>query len=143
MCTFLAISRKVENRIGLGVAVVVVQAVTCAAHAVIYHGLLKPGALAWAGLSAIDLGFLGLITYIGVIAPSCSVLEMFLDRYAPALYHGARHLPAADHRQLPILAGSLFMVERDYSVSESIVLRRRQRARLGARLVVLQRSASG
>jgi len=87
MCTFLAISRKVSTAIGLGAAVIVVQGVTVPLNALIYHNLLKPGALAWAGLSAIDLSFLGLITYIGVIAASVQVLEMFLDRYAPALYN--------------------------------------------------------
>ncbi len=70
MCTFLAISRKVDTAMGLGAAVIFVQTVTVPINALIYHNLLGPGALAWAGLSAIDLSFLGLITYIGVIAAS-------------------------------------------------------------------------
>jgi len=121
MCTFLAISRKVSTAMGLGAAVIVVQAVTVPLNAVIFHALLKPGALAWAGLSAVDLGFLGLITYIGVIAASVQVLEMFLDRYAPALYQALGIFLPLITVNCAILAGSLFLVERDYSVSESIV----------------------
>jgi Na+-transporting NADH:ubiquinone oxidoreductase subunit E len=121
MCTFLAISRKVETAMGLGVAVVVVQGVTVPLNALIYHNLLKPGALAWAGLSAIDLSFLGLITYIGVIAASVQVLEMFLDRYAPALYNALGIFLPLITVNCAILAGSLFMVERDYGYADSVV----------------------
>jgi len=121
MCTFLAISRKVGTAIGLGAAVIVVQGVTVPLNALIYHNLLKPGALAWAGLSAIDLSFLGLITYIGVIAASVQVLEMFLDRYAPALYHALGIFLPLITVNCAILAGSLFMVERDYGYGESVV----------------------
>jgi Na+-transporting NADH:ubiquinone oxidoreductase subunit E len=121
MCTFLAISRKVSTAIGLGAAVIVVQGVTVPLNALIYHDLLKPGALAWAGLSAVDLSFLGLITYIGVIAASVQVLEMFLDRYAPALYNALGIFLPLITVNCAILAGSLFMVERDYSFPESVV----------------------
>jgi Na+-transporting NADH:ubiquinone oxidoreductase subunit E len=121
MCTFLAISRKVDTAMGLGAAVIFVQAVTVPLNALIYHNLLGPGALAWAGLSTIDLSFLGLITYIGVIAASVQVLEMFLDRYAPALYHALGIFLPLITVNCAILAGSLFMVERDYSFGESVV----------------------
>ena len=121
MCTFLAISRKVETAMGLGVAVVVVQGVTVPLNALIYHNLLKPGALAWAGLSAIDLSFLGLITYIGVIAASVQVLEMFLDRYAPALYNALGIFLPLITVNCAILGGTLFMVERDYGYADSVV----------------------
>jgi len=121
MCTFLAISRKVSTAIGLGAAVIVVQGVTVPLNALIYHNLLKPGALAWAGLSAVDLSFLGLITYIGVIAASVQVLEMFLDRYAPALYNALGIFLPLITVNCAILAGSLFMVERDYGDAESVV----------------------
>jgi Na+-transporting NADH:ubiquinone oxidoreductase subunit E len=121
MCTLLAISRTVSTAIGLGAAVIVVQGVTVPLNALIYHSLLKPGALAWAGLSAIDLSFLGLITYIGVIAASVQVLEMFLDRYAPALYNALGIFLPLITVNCAILAGSLFMVERDYGYGESVV----------------------
>jgi Na+-transporting NADH:ubiquinone oxidoreductase subunit E len=121
MCTFLAISRKVSTAMGLGAAVIFVQAVTVPLNALIYHNLLGPGALAWAGLSAMDLSFLGLITYIGVIAASVQILEMFLDRYVPALYHALGIFLPLITVNCAILAGSLFMVERDYSFGESVV----------------------
>jgi len=121
MCTFMAISRKVETALGLGIAVVVVQAVTVPLNALIYHHLLSQGALAWAGLSGMDLSFLGLVTYIGVIAASVQILEMFLDRYAPALYHALGIFLPLITVNCAILAGSLFMVERGYDFGESVV----------------------
>ena len=87
MCTFLAVSKKVETALGLGLAVVVVQAITVPVNHLIYSIVLKEGALAWAGLPEVDLSFLGLITYIGVIAAMVQILEMALDKFFPALYH--------------------------------------------------------
>lgn len=121
MCTFMAISRKVETALGLGIAVIVVQGVTVPLNALIYHELLSQGALAWAGLPDIDLSFLGLVTYIGVIAASVQILEMFLDRYAPALYHALGIFLPLITVNCAILAGSLFMVERGYDFGESVV----------------------
>ena len=121
MCTFLAISRRVETALGLGIAVVVVQGVTVPLNALIYHQLLSPGALDWAGLSAVDLSFLGLVTYIGVIAASVQILEMFLDRYVPVLYHALGIFLPLITVNCAILAGSLFMVERGYDFGESVV----------------------
>jgi len=79
MCTFLAVSKKVETAMGLGLAVVVVQAITVPANNLIFHYLLREGALSWAGLPDVDLSFLGLLTYIGVIAAMVQILEMALD----------------------------------------------------------------
>ena len=84
MCTFIAISKKVQTAIGLGVAVVVVQAITVPANNLLFTWLLKPGALAWAGLPDVDLSFLGLLSYIGVIAAIVQILEMLLDKYVPS-----------------------------------------------------------
>ncbi|HHC75073.1 MAG TPA: NADH:ubiquinone reductase (Na(+)-transporting) subunit E, partial [Thiothrix sp.] len=83
MCTFLALSKKIETALGLGVAVIVVQAITVPVNNLILHGLLKENAL----LEGVDLRFLGLITYIGVIAAMVQILEMFLDKYMPSLYN--------------------------------------------------------
>ncbi len=74
MCTFLAVSKKVETAMGLGLAVVVVQAITVPVNYLIYTIILQEGALAWAGLPDVDLSFLGLITYIGVIAAMVQIL---------------------------------------------------------------------
>ncbi len=85
MCTFLAVSKRVETAIGLGAAVVVIQIITVPANYVIYTYLLQEGALAWAGLPDVDLSFLGLVIYIGVIAALVQILEMTLDKYFPKL----------------------------------------------------------
>ena len=121
MCTFLAISKKIETAIGLGAAVIVVQAITVPANNLILTYLLADGALAWAGLPNVDLSFLGLISYIGVIAAMVQILEMLLDRYFPALYNALGIFLPLITVNCAILGGSLFMVERDYNFGESVV----------------------
>ena len=121
MCTFLAVSRKVDTSFGLGVAVVVVQTITVPANNLIFQFLLKPGALSWLGVSDTDLTFIGLICYIGVIAAIVQVLEMVLDRYVPAPYNSLGIFLPLITVNCAILGGSLFMVERDYTFAESVV----------------------
>ena len=121
MCTFLAVSKKVDTAIGLGIAVTVVQAITVPVNNLIYQYLLKPDALAWLGLGGTDLTFIGLICYIGLIAAMVQVLEMVLDRYVPALYNSLGIFLPLITVNCAILGGSLFMVERDYNFAESVV----------------------
>jgi len=121
MCTFLAVSKQIETALGLGIAVVVVQTITVPANNLIYQFLLREGALSWAGLPDVDLSFLGLISYIGVIAAIVQILEMFLDRYVPALYHALGIFLPLITVNCAILGGSLFMVERDYNFAQSTV----------------------
>ncbi|WP_058557273.1 NADH:ubiquinone reductase (Na(+)-transporting) subunit E [Thiohalocapsa sp. ML1] len=121
MCTFLAISKRISTAIGLGVAVIVVQSITVPVNAVIHQYLLQDGALAWLGLGELDLSFLGLITYIGVIAAMVQILEMTLDRYFPALYQALGIFLPLITVNCAILGGSLFMVERGYDIAESSV----------------------
>ncbi len=121
MCTFIAISKKVQTAIGLGVAVVVVQAITVPANNLLYRWLLKDGALAWAGLPEVDLGFLGLLSYIGVIAAIVQILEMLLDKYVPSLYNALGVFLPLITVNCAIMGGTLFMVERDYTFAESAV----------------------
>lgn len=121
MCTFIAISKKIETAIGLGIAVVVVQAITVPANNLIYTYLLKDGALAWAGMPDVDLSFLGFLSYIGVIAAIVQILEMFLDKYVPALYNALGVFLPLITVNCAIMGGSLFMVERDYGFGESVV----------------------
>jgi Na+-transporting NADH:ubiquinone oxidoreductase subunit E len=121
MCTFLAVSKKVETALGLGVAVVFVQAVTVPANNLVFNLLLKPGALSWMGVSGSDLTFLGLITYIGIVAAIVQILEMALDRYVPSLYHALGIFLPLITVNCAILGGTLLMVERDYSFGESVV----------------------
>jgi len=121
MCTFLAVSKKVQTALGLGIAVIVVQTITVPVNNLVYQDLLKAGALSWAGLPDIDLSFLGFLTYIGVIAAIVQILEFFLDKYVPVLYNALGiYLPLITVN-CAILGGTLFMVERDYTFNESVV----------------------
>lgn len=123
MCPFLAMSKKVETAVGLGLAVVVVQTITVPMNHLIYHYLLKEGALAWISpaLAAQDLTFLGFLTYIGTIAAIVQILEMTLDRYVPALHATLGIFLPLIAVNCAILGGSLFMVERAYTLTESVV----------------------
>jgi Na+-transporting NADH:ubiquinone oxidoreductase subunit E len=121
MCTFLAVSKKIETAFGLGLAVVAVQTITVPVNNLIYKIFLEEGALAWAGLPNVDLSFLGLVSYIGVIAALVQILEMTLDRYVPALYNALGIFLPLITVNCAILGGTLFMVERDYDFSESMV----------------------
>ncbi len=121
MCTFLAVSKRVDTALGLGAAVIVVQTITVAINNLIYHYLLEENALAWMGLEQVDLSFLGLVTYIGVIAALVQILEMTLDRYFPILYNALGIFLPLITVNCAILGGSLFMVERNFNFTESIV----------------------
>ena len=121
MCTFLAVSKKVETAIGLGAAVVVIQTITVPVNYLIYTYLLAPGALSWAGLPDVDLSFLGLVSYIGVIAALVQILEMTLDKYFPKLYNALGIFLPLITVNCAILGGTLFMVERGYDLPESVV----------------------
>ena len=87
MCTFIALSKKIDAAIGLGIAVIVVQTITVPVNNLIYNYLLADGALAWAGLESVNLSFLVFLCFIGVIASIVQILEMVLDKYVPALYN--------------------------------------------------------
>jgi Na+-transporting NADH:ubiquinone oxidoreductase subunit E len=121
MCTFLALSKKVEAALSLGIAVTVVLTITVPANNLIYHYLLADGALAWAGFPDLNLSFLGLLSYIGVIAAIVQILEMFLDKFMPALYHALGVFLPLITVNCAILGAVLFMVERDYHFAESVV----------------------
>lgn len=121
MCTFLAVSKKVETAIGLGIAVVFVQLMTVPANNLIYTFFLNAGALEWLGFGDADLRFLGYISYIGVIAAIVQILEMILDRFFPPLYNALGIFLPLITVNCAILGASLFMVERDYDFTESVV----------------------
>ena len=121
ICTFLAVSKKIETALGLGAAVIVVQGITVPVNNLLFQFLLKPGALAWAGLPDLDLSFLGFIAYIGVIAALVQILEMALDRFAPALYQTLGVFLPLITVNCAIFGGTLFMVNRDYDFGESVV----------------------
>jgi Na+-transporting NADH:ubiquinone oxidoreductase subunit E len=123
MCSFLAVSKKVETAVGLGAAVIVVQTITVPMNNLIYNYLLKEGALAWLApsLAQYDLAFLGFLTYIGTIAAVVQIVEMTLDRYVPKLYNTLGIFLPLIAVNCAILGGSLFMVERGYTFTESAV----------------------
>ena len=123
MCTFLAISKNVKTALGLGVAVIVIQAITVPANQLIYSFLLKKGALSWLGsqYADIDLTFLGFISYIGMIAAMVQILEMVLDRFFPPLYNALGIFLPLITVNCAILGASLFMEQREYNFPESVV----------------------
>lgn len=117
MCTFLAVSKNVKTAVGLGIAVIVVQAITVPINNLIYDWILKEGA--W--LYPADLEFLGLICYIGVIAAMVQILEMTLDRFFPPLYNALGIFLPLITVNCAILGGSLLMVQNKYDFVESCV----------------------
>ncbi len=121
ICTFLAVSERVETALGLGAAVIVVQSITVPVNALIFQGLLIDGAWRWLGLPDVDLSFLKLIAFIGVIAAMVQILEMTLERYVPVLYRALGIFLPLITVNCAILGGSLFMVERRYEPLEAVV----------------------
>lgn len=121
MCTFLAVSKKVTTAFGLGVAVIVVLGISVPANNLVYHNILAPGALDWAGFPDADLSFLRFLTFIGVIAALVQILEMALDKYVPALYNALGIFLPLITVNCAIFGGVSFMVERDYTFTESVV----------------------
>ena len=121
LCTFIALSRRPEAALGLGVAITGVLGVTVPLNQVIYDATLAPGAWSWAGMPDLDLSYLSLIAFIGVIAATVQLLEMVLDRYFPAIYAAFGVFLPLLTVQCAILGGSLFMVERSYTLPQSVV----------------------
>jgi len=121
MCTFIAISKKIEAAMGLGIAVIVVCLITVPLNNLIYNFVLREDALSWAGIEGTDLRFVSLISYIGVIAAVVQILEMFLDKYVPALYNALGVFLPLITVNCAILGASLFMIEKDLMFGESVV----------------------
>ena len=121
MCTFIALSKKIDAAIGLGVAVIVVQTVTVPVNNLLFTYFLADGALDWAGLPEVNLSFLVFLCFIGVIAAIVQILEMVLDKYVPALYNALGVFLPLITVNCAILGGSLLMQERGYDFTESVV----------------------
>ena len=122
MCTFLAISKKVESAFGLGIAVIVVQTLTVPINNFVLTHVLTPGALNWLGVDPdVDLRFLGLVSYMGIVAAVVQILEMVLDKFFPALHHTLGIFLPLITVNCAILGGTLFMVERSYTFDESVI----------------------
>jgi Na+-transporting NADH:ubiquinone oxidoreductase subunit E len=124
MCSFLAVSKKVETAMGLGLAVIFVLGITCPINNLVYTYLLKPGAMTWAkidGAENVDLSFLGFIAYIGTIAAVVQIVEMAIDKFSPTLYAALGVFLPLIAVNCAILGASLFMVQREYNLAESTV----------------------
>jgi Na+-transporting NADH:ubiquinone oxidoreductase subunit E len=123
MCSFLAVSRKVDTAVGLGIAVTFVLTVTVPLNSLIYRGFLTSGAMGWIhpSLADVDLSFLSFLTFIGTIAAVVQIVEMALDKYVPALYSALGVFLPLIAVNCAILGASLFMVERSYTPGESLV----------------------
>lgn len=122
MCTFLAVSKKISTALGLGIAVIVVQVITVPLNNLVCQFLVKKNAYLWQLLGLnVDISFLGVLAYIGTIAAAVQILEMFLDKYVPSLYNALGIFLPLITVNCAILAGSLFMVERNYNFAESVV----------------------
>ena len=123
MCSFLAVSKKVDTAVGLGAAVVFVLAITTPLNNLIYQHVLKEGALGWINpsLATVDLTFIGFIAYIATIAAVVQIVEMAIDKFSPGLYAALGVFLPLIAVNCAILGASLFMVQRDYSLAESTV----------------------
>ena len=121
MCSFLAISKNMKTATGLGLAVIFVMTITAPVNWLIFNLLLAPGALAWGGMPNVDLSFLKLVLFIATIAAIVQGIEMVIDRFSPALYAALGVFLPLITVNCAILGGSLFMVERSYTFSETVV----------------------
>jgi len=121
MCSYLAVSQNLKTSVGLGVAVIFVLGITTPANWLVYHFLLAPGALTWAGLPDVDLSFLKLVLFIALIAGMVQVVEMIIDRYSQGLYNALGVFLPLITVNCAVLGTSLFMVERSYTFPESVV----------------------
>ena len=123
MCSLLAVSKKVSNAIGLGIAVTFVLGITVPLNNLLLHTVLREGALSWVhpSLAAVDLSFLVFLSFIGTIAALTQIVEMAVERFAPALYGALGVFLPLIAVNCAILGGSLFMEQRDYNLAESTV----------------------
>jgi Na+-transporting NADH:ubiquinone oxidoreductase subunit E len=123
MCSFLAVSKRVKTAIGLGLAVIFVLAITVPLNNIILTNVLREGSLTWLspGLASVDLSFLVFLTFIGTIAAMVQIVEMVIDKFAPALYAALGVFLPLIAVNCAILGGSLFMDQRDYGLGESVV----------------------
>ena len=121
MCSYLAVSKRVDSAIGLGIAVIFVQVLTVPMNWALQEYVLGPGALGWAGIPDSDLSYLQFLTFIASIAAVTQVVEMAVDKFSPKLYAALGIFLPLIAVNCAILGGSLFMVERKYDFTQSVV----------------------
>lgn len=121
MCSYLAVSKRVDSSIGLGIAVIFVLGITVPLNWAVQQFILAPGALAWAGLENTDLSYLQFLTFIATIAAAVQIVEMAVDKFSPKLYAALGIFLPLIAVNCAILGSSLFMYERKYTFSQSVV----------------------
>ncbi len=117
MCSFLAVSKNVRTAFGLGIAVTFMLTITLPINYLLETYILSPGALEWLdpGFAEVDLSFLSLIVFIAVIASMTQLVEMAVEKYAPALYASLGIFLPLIAVNCAILGGSLFMQQREWT----------------------------
>ncbi|WP_421754209.1 NADH:ubiquinone reductase (Na(+)-transporting) subunit E [Croceimicrobium sp.] len=117
MCSYLAVSKKVNTAVGLGAAVIFVLGITVPVNYLLENYILKEGALSWLGpdFAEVDLSFLSFIMFIAVIASMVQLVEMVVEKFAPALYGALGIFLPLIAVNCSILGGALFMQERNYN----------------------------
>lgn len=123
MCSYLAVSKKVKTAVGLGFAVVFVLTITVPTNWFLMTYVLQEGALSWlsADFATVDLSFLQFIMFIAIIAAMVQLVEMVIEKVSPALYGALGIFLPLIAVNCAILGSSLFMAQRDYSLSEAAV----------------------
>jgi Na+-transporting NADH:ubiquinone oxidoreductase subunit E len=123
MCSYLAVSKNVKTAIGLGAAVIFVLGITVPINWLLLNGVLKEGGLAWLSpaFAEVDLSFLAFIMFIATIASMVQLVEMIIEKVSPTLYGSLGIFLPLIAVNCSILGGSLFMQERDYTLSEATV----------------------
>jgi len=123
MCSYLAVSKNVKTAIGLGAAVIFVLGITVPINWLLLNAVLKEGSLTWISPSfaEVDLTFLAFIMFIATIASMVQLVEMVIEKVSPALYGSLGIFLPLIAVNCSILGGSLFMQERDYTLSEATV----------------------
>jgi Na+-transporting NADH:ubiquinone oxidoreductase subunit E len=116
MCSFLAVSKSVKTAMGLGIAVIFVLLITIPVNFLMEKYLLKKGAMIWLGegFADVDLSFLTFMVFIATIAAMTQLVEMFIEKFSPALYNSLGIFLPLIAVNCAILGGSLFMQEREY-----------------------------
>ena len=123
MCSFLAVSKKVPTAVGLGAAVIFVLTITVPVNWLLQEYILREGALTWisASFASTDLSFLQFIMFIAIIAAIVQLVEMIIEKFSPSLYGSLGIFLPLIAVNCAILGGALFMVQRDYTFTESVV----------------------
>ena len=116
MCSFLAVSKNVKTALGLGMAVTFILTCKLPINYMLENYVLKEGALQWLGaeFAGVNLSFLAFIIFIAIIASFTQLVEMVVEKFAPALYASLGIFLPLIAVNCAILGGSLFMQQKAF-----------------------------